>query len=305
MNKDFRVLVGFMRHPKLLKLKRRVGDRGLEYLLRLWEFTAQYKPDGLLTGMTEEDVEIAVGWEGESGGLCAVLVELRLLDLTDGVYQVHDWEEHNPYVFHAKDRSEQARRGANALWDKKKARTASVPEHTEKDAGSNAVGNAASIAPSPVPFPIPFPEPTPHPSGGDGCAETSIRGKSLPPTLGYFDPEYPQLRVTADRILSYINEKCGTHYTAVRGSQVKEIIARLREGEPEEAFRTIIDRKRNDPYFKRNPNLFHPDTLFSTEHFAKYLEEPDHPEPECPAGEANPLPHVSTIFTRKESSWKT
>jgi uncharacterized phage protein (TIGR02220 family) len=301
MNKDFRVLVGFTSHPKFVKLKRRVGDRGLEYLLRLWEFTAQYKPDGNLTGMTDEDVEIAVAWEGEYGGLCAVLVELKWLDFVDGVYRVHDWQEHNPYALHAKDRSERAKKMAAARWDKETPHAAATPRRL----GENAVSNAVSIATSNAPPPVPFPEPDPHPSGRNGCAETSVRGKAIPPSLGHFDPEYPQLRSTAKRILSYINEKCGTHYTAVRDSQVKEIIARLREGESEEAFRTIIDKKRNDPYFKKNPNLFHPDTLFSAEHFAKYLEEPVHPEPECPAGEANPLPHVSTILIRKESSWKT
>jgi hypothetical protein len=59
MNKDFRIAVSLPYHPKIEKLMRRLGDKSFYCLIRLWAFTAMNKPDGILSGMDAEDIEIA------------------------------------------------------------------------------------------------------------------------------------------------------------------------------------------------------------------------------------------------------
>lgn len=116
-NIDFRLSVGFFEHPKIQKLRRRLGKAGVLDLIVLLRHTAQNKPDGILGGMDTEDIAIAAGHDGDPDAFVATLIELRLLDeQEDGVLAVHDWEDHNPYAAGARRRSEAGRKGADARW---------------------------------------------------------------------------------------------------------------------------------------------------------------------------------------------
>jgi hypothetical protein len=106
MNTDFRIKIGFSRHPKTLKLKRRLGADGVLALIALWEYTALNKPDGVLAGMDDEDIALAAGWDGDSEHLMQTLVKVGWLDETPDGYRVHDWEQHNEWAAKAEDRSE-------------------------------------------------------------------------------------------------------------------------------------------------------------------------------------------------------
>lgn len=105
MNTDFRIKIGFSRHTKTLKLKRRLGAEGVLALIALWEYTALNKPDGCLSGMDSEDIALAAGWEGDSEHLVQTLVTVGWLDETPDGYRVHDWEQHNDWAAKATDRS--------------------------------------------------------------------------------------------------------------------------------------------------------------------------------------------------------
>ena len=59
MNVDIRPSVTFFDHPKTIRLIERLGLEGAWALLRLWVFTAQYRPDGRLNDLDEEDIAIA------------------------------------------------------------------------------------------------------------------------------------------------------------------------------------------------------------------------------------------------------
>ena len=59
---DIRLSVDFFQHPKTIKLERRLGIEGVKALLSLWMWDAQNRPDGVLSGMDPEDIEIAAGW---------------------------------------------------------------------------------------------------------------------------------------------------------------------------------------------------------------------------------------------------
>ena len=151
MNADIRLKVTFPNHHKTKKLHRRLGPQGPLSLIYLWLYVAENKPDGVLSGMDEEDIEIAAQWDGDAGSMLTALLDLCFLHKKEcsehNAYVVHDWKENNPYAFHAPVRSERARKGAAARWGK-----------DDKKQGINAssmLPAQASNAPSPSPSPSP------------------------------------------------------------------------------------------------------------------------------------------------------
>ncbi|MCR4330717.1 MAG: DUF4373 domain-containing protein [Patescibacteria group bacterium] len=189
MNKDYRLIVGFFEHPKTKKLKKRLGWEGVISLIRLWEFTAQYRPDGVLGNMSDEDIELAASWDGDESVFVKHILEYGFIQNTENGYEVHDWQEHNGYACHAKDREEQARKSANARWDKQRTVSNAQDEKSNAElcsrhAHSNAVGNAPSPSPSPSPLPDSLPVPK------DSCAEPE-KEPAAPPEVS--DPIFINL----------------------------------------------------------------------------------------------------------------
>ncbi|MBI9093116.1 MAG: hypothetical protein JEZ12_28225 [Desulfobacterium sp.] len=126
MNKDIRVAVSLTSHPKAILLMRKLGPEAFYNLIRLWTYTAMNKPDGKFTGDAEDvcdEIEIGAGWSGTPGTFFQTLQgkKTRFLDKIDGGFELHDWEEHNEYVTHAKKRSERAKIGASARWKNRDA----------------------------------------------------------------------------------------------------------------------------------------------------------------------------------------
>lgn len=169
MNKDFRLNVGFISHPKTVKLRRRCGDAAVLSLIALFGFTAQNKPDGNLAGMSDEDIGIAAKWDGEPAIFVSALLECRFLDDADGHFVVHDWAMHNGWAANAPSRSEQGKKAASHRWQRNPAlppdaigNAASINQHS--DGHKPALpSNANSNAPTPIPSPIPNPSPSPSP----------------------------------------------------------------------------------------------------------------------------------------------
>lgn len=113
---DYRVKVGFFDHPKTRKLERALGLQAVVSLLRVWDFAAQYRPDGHLDSLDNEDVAAAGRWPGDADEFVAALVRCRLLDQTDNGLAIHDWAEANPYVATKSTRIAKAKRAAAARW---------------------------------------------------------------------------------------------------------------------------------------------------------------------------------------------
>jgi len=67
-------------------------------------------------------------------------------------------------------------------------------------------------------------------------------------------------------VLTYLNVKIGSRYR-----MLEEIIARLKEGRTVEQCKKLIDKKILDPFFQKNPNYYHPTTLFRKSHWDKYI----------------------------------
>ena len=60
MPTDIRLEVGILDHPKKVKLVKKLGWEAFECLLRLWMYVRERRPKGILTGMSPEDLEIAL-----------------------------------------------------------------------------------------------------------------------------------------------------------------------------------------------------------------------------------------------------
>lgn len=120
MNSDFRISTTIFLHRKLIRLKRLTGPGAFEHLCRLWAEVARTEPSGRLEGWTVDDVEAAADWTGEAGAFCLAVVSVGWLDpLPDDTgFELHDWEEHQPWVVGAPKRRERAKKGAAARWDR-------------------------------------------------------------------------------------------------------------------------------------------------------------------------------------------
>ena len=106
---DIRLSVGLPTHPKTKKLRKLLGNEAAWALVCLFVFAAQNKPDGDLSGMDVEDIEIAVDWEGEDGAFVAALVKVGFLNGEEGSYKIHDWAEHNGWVYGSEHRSDRSK----------------------------------------------------------------------------------------------------------------------------------------------------------------------------------------------------
>ncbi len=199
MAEDFRVLTSWRTHPKRLRLQRSLGADGVVAVLDLWSFCASTKPSGRLTGMTDQDIELVVGWSGEPGILVETLAELRILDGDEGKRMVHGWAKSNPYVAASTKRSLASKKAAHARWKKKRG-CAGGTQFCDVTCGSmrpalpsHAIRNAPDPIPIPDPIPDPDPEP-PHPkSSSSGLVE-----KDTGINTGLPEPKSPAGYAVAD-----------------------------------------------------------------------------------------------------------
>lgn len=114
LNLDF----DFLDHPKVTNLERVLGKDSALCLIRLWCYCGKYHPDdGLMKGMSTDDVERRSGWRGKPGRLIAVMRELGFIEGEEGNFKIHDWEDHQG---HLKSLRERGKKAAKARWDKLK-----------------------------------------------------------------------------------------------------------------------------------------------------------------------------------------
>lgn len=197
MNTDIRLSTEFFRHPKTLKLKRRLGLEGIISLQQLWVWVAQNRPDGNLAGLDSEDIVLAACWEGEEAAFVQTLIDLRWLDvLEDGSLCLHNWRTRQEYASKSEERKEKARKAADARWSKSDTQampkaSADMPRNsigTSKHSASNAqpmlknaCSNAQACNEHPQAMPLTEPILTEH---------EEIQDPPLPP-LGEPDADAP------------------------------------------------------------------------------------------------------------------
>lgn len=162
MPADIRVDSDFPNHRKTKKLIQKLGFSGPTHLLFLWVAASKTRPKGVLEGMDENDIALDGQWPGDPKEFVEALLSCGYLEKNgDDWYCLHGWSEHQPWVYHSDERSNQAREAAQIMWDKKRSkrakqagvkRNASVPHSGEQNGR-----NAPSPSPSPFPYPIPSP----------------------------------------------------------------------------------------------------------------------------------------------------
>ena len=116
---DVRINTLFLRHPKTIKLQKKAGPKAVLALIQLWFWVAENRPRGELYAMDADDIGIAANWDGDNLKLISLLVDLRWLDFDGEIYHVHDWQDHNPWLFGSTDRKEHSKKAAKARWDKR------------------------------------------------------------------------------------------------------------------------------------------------------------------------------------------
>lgn len=116
MSNDIRINTSFFSNLKTKKLRKVFGGEGIISLIVLWMYAAENNPKGDLTGMTAEDIATITDWEGDPTEYLDTLVSIGFLDRDKGGLVIHDWEKHNPWVFHAQERSQRAKKNVEKRW---------------------------------------------------------------------------------------------------------------------------------------------------------------------------------------------
>lgn len=135
MNSDIRISISFFRHHKTKRVRRSIGESGVISLLQLFCYVGEHRPQGILQGMSVDDIADAAEWQGEAQEFVQALCNAGFLDrCEEGVYEVHDWEEHNPWATGAEERSEKARKAAKKRWENKEREDETPPLKCSTDA---------------------------------------------------------------------------------------------------------------------------------------------------------------------------
>lgn len=137
MNIDIRLSLGFFDHPKTLKLQKRCGVEAVLCLQRLWVWAANERSSGVLSGMDEEDIELAAKWTGEEGKFFKALLDCHWIDKGDAGFSLHGWEENQSYASKSEERSKLAKQAAEARWEKERA------EREKQNSNADAMRNDA------------------------------------------------------------------------------------------------------------------------------------------------------------------
>ena len=109
MNTDIRLSVGFWRHPKTVKLQRRLGLEAVRSLQILWLWAAENRPSGDLSGLDDEDISIAADWTDEARSFAGALSSIGFLDGESGSYSLHGWLENNSWAAAEPSRGDKGR----------------------------------------------------------------------------------------------------------------------------------------------------------------------------------------------------
>lgn len=135
MTADVRISVGLPTHPKTKKLIKRTGTDGAWRLVCLFAWVAGNRPDGNLSGLTAEDVELCVDWPGADGAFVEALLAVGFLEGVDGAYRMHDWQDHNPWAAGSDARSNKAKWLAMIKHHGREEASRIMPEYAAKLSG--------------------------------------------------------------------------------------------------------------------------------------------------------------------------
>lgn len=168
MSVDARISTALPSHPKTKKLARRLGPAGPLACIYLFLWAAANRPDGDLSGMSDEDIELAVDWSGDEGAFVAAMIDVGFIDEDEGARKIHDWAEHNPWAAGSTARSEKARWAALCKKYGRQEAGRMMPEYAERmnyacDEDATSTPESATSTPLARSSSAPSPSPSPSP----------------------------------------------------------------------------------------------------------------------------------------------
>jgi len=90
MANDMRIDLNLVDHPKVKRLIRKAGYEAFYGLIRILSIAAKMDNKGIFKDCNGDDIEDIANWHGEQGKLVNALISVGYLDVTDGVYSIHD-----------------------------------------------------------------------------------------------------------------------------------------------------------------------------------------------------------------------
>lgn len=121
MPEDYRVKTSWRTSRKRKLLHRALGDRAVLAIMDLWSFAAAEKPDGDLSGMTDEEIAAEVDYPGSGADLVGELLKVGLMDGGEGARSLHDWGHHQPYNTWCAEQKASAKNLALRQWHERGA----------------------------------------------------------------------------------------------------------------------------------------------------------------------------------------
>jgi uncharacterized phage protein (TIGR02220 family) len=194
--------------------------------------------------MTDEDIEDVAHWRGDKGLLVATLVDEKWLERTeDDELKVHQWEEHQPYIYFSAERSEAQREKAFKGWKTKR-------EKQKSDGAAEGVAEGGEKTDPKKPA-------------------KQAKGKDLEDI------------VPVKEIIEYLNAATGKNFSYTSQSTKRHVAARYRDGYGVEDFKKVIDHQCAKWVGKGilingvpAEDYLRPETLFNETKFQGYLNAP-------------------------------
>jgi len=156
---DIRVKFALNKNIKTKRLIKACGFESYFCLINLWVYVAQNAPKGKLKGYHKSDLEIISEWTGDEGIFADALIQIGWVEEYDSGIMMHDWEEHQGFVYNSDERKIQAR-NAGLKSGEVRAEQKSTDSSTGSSTDSSTVrGTEGQLNANPLPFPslpIPF-----------------------------------------------------------------------------------------------------------------------------------------------------
>ena len=175
MAKDIRISTLFVDHPKTMELKELLGPDAVICLVRLWGYAAEYRSKGCLDRMNASRIEAAAKWMGTPGSFVDALMSIGYLEKNGEIFSLHNWREHQGFIYFSKERKKRARKAVAVRWKKHRKRLKEQHDASTTTSITGCTHNVNTPLPSPSPSPIPNIKTGP---GGPASGEHKPKSKS-------------------------------------------------------------------------------------------------------------------------------
>ncbi len=222
MSADIRLSVDFLAHHKTLKLKRKLGNEAVLALIGLFCYAGKFRSGGALAGLDAEDIADASGWAGgDAQSYVSTLCEVGFLEKREeGIYSIHDWAKHQPWVAGAEDRKAAASKAGKASAEARKKTCNISQDPTEFNGPLESVERVLNDPFNRPSTPSPSPSPSPLPKGiktppEKATAFSSPQGGERHPTKRFVPPTLAEITAYCEERKNGIDPQAVLdHYTA-------------------------------------------------------------------------------------------